>query len=395
MYDLDAIRNQIDLRSMVEEAGGVFKRNNSICPIHGGDNPTALGLYDDGKRWHCFTRCPQGENDGDVIDFYRLWKRIEFKDAVQELAQRAGLDPNGNGARPQPVKRIAPPPPPPAASPGEIWQARVNKLLAYGYQELRQADGEAARRYLLQERGLAERTWEAFQLGYIPKDIYDLNTNWGLDGGKVYIPKGIMIPCTQGETIWYLKVRRPVPEERTGSLADYIGVTDKYPGMKFGGPRGGKKALFGSDLWIGMPVLILTEGEWDCMLAWQEGAGLADYGTLGAAKNTIDIYGVMELARYSSILVVHDADQAGEEARSYWQEMRKTLPRIRTIQPPDHDLSDYHHDGMDLRLWIAEQVGTQMEQLLGRMDAKRYPEIRAEWEKIYASISEILEFSKI
>ncbi len=71
------ILERADLRGLAERAGAAFnppgRGTASRCPLHGGDNPTAFHLYrgsDGRQRWHCFTRCPQGQNDGDAIGFY-------------------------------------------------------------------------------------------------------------------------------------------------------------------------------------------------------------------------------------------------------------------------------------------------------------------------------------
>jgi DNA primase len=121
------------------------------------------------------------------------------------------------------------------------------------------------------------------------------------------------------------------------------------PGPKFSGPRGGKSTLFGSDLWTGHQTLILTEGEWDCMLCWQLANDLADFATLGGASHRANYIDLTSLARFQKILAVYDSDEAGDQARKYLS----SIPRIRTVTPPAHDLTDYFRLGGDLRTWIA------------------------------------------
>ena len=88
VHDLDLIRERVDLHDLAEEAGAEFRGDSSRCPLHGGDNPTAFHVYENGRKWHCFTNCTDGENDGDVFSFYMRWKGVEFKEAVKEFLDR-------------------------------------------------------------------------------------------------------------------------------------------------------------------------------------------------------------------------------------------------------------------------------------------------------------------
>src|SRR5512142_589032 len=93
--DVHELLQRLDLREMAEAAGASFARAaSSTCPLHpDADNPTAFHLYcgrDGIWRWHCFTRCPAGQNDGDAISFYMRWRHVDFATALRELARREG-----------------------------------------------------------------------------------------------------------------------------------------------------------------------------------------------------------------------------------------------------------------------------------------------------------------
>jgi len=389
VHDLDLIRERVDLHDLAEEAGAEFRGDSSRCPLHGGDNPTAFHVYENGRKWHCFTNCTDGENDGDVFSFYMRWKGVEFKEAVKELARRAGAIDLAKASSPRGEQIKALP-----KAPGEEWRARAERFVDWAQEQLLSEAGAQARAYLLAERGLDEHIWEVYRLGYCPMEIYDNPTKWGFPakasnpgvsnpGKKIWLPKGIVIPGIYEGQLWYVKVRRPVDR-----LADYLGPVETMAKAKFGGPRGGIAALFGAETWIGRPVLMLVEGEWDCMLAWKEAAGLCDVGTLGSGKNRADVVDLAALARYPAVLVVYDMDQAGDEARRYWKKVQESVPRIQIVKPPDHDLTDYRNHGGDLRKWIAEQVGVQMESLMTMLDKKRYPNAWEEWDEIRKSAEE-------
>jgi len=391
MHDLDLIRERIDLHDLAEEAGAEFRNDSSRCPLHGGDNPTAFHVYENGRKWHCFTNCTEGENDGDVFAFYMRWKGVEFKEAVRELAARAAVD--GSRPHPQPLSqgergaaKAALP-----KVPGEEWRIRAERFVEWAHEQLLSEAGAQARAYLLAERGLDEHIWEVYRLGYCPMELYDRPERWGLNSGKkIWLPKGIVIPGIYEGQLWYVKVRRPVDER----LADYLGAVETMTKAKFGGPRGGVLALFGAETWIGRPVLMLVEGEWDCMLTWKEAAGLCDVGTLGSGRSRADVVDLVALARYPAVLVVYDMDQAGDEARRYWKKVQESVPRIQIVTPPDHDLTDYRNHGGNLRRWIAEQVGGQMESLMAMLDKKHYPNAWEEWQAIKMAAEEWAVFGE-
>lgn len=98
MFDIDAILLKSDLLSYVEKAGGKPKgranRYACACPLHGGDNPTALSIYNkDGKwLWNCFTGSCGG---GDAIKFVEVWQGLDFKRACEWINGGAIEDAQG------------------------------------------------------------------------------------------------------------------------------------------------------------------------------------------------------------------------------------------------------------------------------------------------------------
>jgi hypothetical protein len=392
----------ITLRSLAEQAGAVFHPSGrnlvSTCPLHHGDNPRAFHLYRQGSRWHCFTRCPQAENDGDLIGFYMRWKKFEFPQALRELVSLAGLggqvdlyprsiapasiaipasflhalDQNRLAAVPIFTSSLLNPPSLPAslaslssrpASPA--WQHRACAFLEYAQRQLNHPRrGERVREYLARERGLTPETQAAFQLGYNPGPVLDDRSAWGIElaessNQKVFLPWGIVIPGFVKGQLCHLKIRRPTPSD---SLAAYLapsqGASPAFPhprpSPKYLSVLGSRPLLFGCDHFNKHPVLLLTEGEFDCLLAWQFGQELAregvpfDTATLGSASNRVDFHSRPALLTHEHILAVYDDDPAGDQAR----QALSSVPRVQVIPPPDHDLTDYWRKGGDLRAWL-------------------------------------------
>jgi CHC2 zinc finger len=66
------ISDDTDLRRMGRDSHG-------RCPLHGGDNPTALSVSPESGLWHCFT-CDDG---GDIFQWIMLTKDVDFPEAVK------------------------------------------------------------------------------------------------------------------------------------------------------------------------------------------------------------------------------------------------------------------------------------------------------------------------
>ncbi len=381
MYDLETIRNTVSLSALAEEAGAQFSnphRLTSRCPLpkHAGDRSSkAFTIFDNGRKWKCHSSCPSDANGGDVFAFYMAWKGVDFKTAVAELAERASVAPSTQVTTPKsdpiPAAPIAPVP---------TWRARAEKFITWAEGNL--ATHTGAQEYLEQERGLSPITWRAFRLGYNPTNLYDDPTKWGLDGKKIWLPRGIVIPGFWQNEPSYIKIRRSLPGQTLGRYIGDWNSQDTLHDVKFGGPRGGVACLFHLELLGHYPILVLTEGEWDTMLLWEYCPDLCDVGTLGGAASKLDVVDLSILTRYLAVLVIHDDDKAGEMGRQYISDLRTRFPRMQSIQPPAHDLTDFWKAGGDLRAWLAGQVARVLENALGQLNL-RSPVI-ADWSRVAA-----------
>jgi hypothetical protein len=99
MANTEYINSQIDIRAVAEAAGAHFRGNSSACPIHGGDNPTAFSIFDDGRAWKCWTHtaeCNAGGHDGIALlmalngwTFKEVCEKYDKPIDPQEAAKRA------------------------------------------------------------------------------------------------------------------------------------------------------------------------------------------------------------------------------------------------------------------------------------------------------------------
>ncbi len=373
MYDLQTIRHTISLPALAEEAGAQFDNPHRLlsrCPLprHAGDRSSkAFTIFDNDQKWKCHSSCPADANGGDVFSFYMAWKGVDFKTALAELAERASVAPTQKTGFAAP--QILPPAP---IAPEPAWRTRAGQFIAWAEGNLAKHPG--ALEYLEKERGLSPETIKAFRLGYNPSNLYDDPARWGLDGKKIWLPRGIVIPGFWQKQPSYIKIRRALPGQAIGKYIGEWTEQDGLPDVKFGGPRGGVACIFRLEMTEAWPVLVLTEGEWDAMLLWEYGPDLCDAATLGGAATKLDSLDLSLLTRYLAVLVVHDDDSAGEKGRQYIRELHQRFGRVQAIQPPAHDLTDFWksgnpsaHSGQDIRTWLADQVARALDEVLSPM----------------------------
>ncbi|HJV32741.1 MAG TPA: DNA primase [Patescibacteria group bacterium] len=152
MTTAEEIKQKLDLIDVVGEyvrltpAGGQSMRG--LCPFHGEKTPSFYA-HRDKQFWHCFG-CSEG---GDVFTFYQKMENVDFRDALKELARRAGVqlpefDPKADSER--------------AAALSVLEDAS-----RYYEAALKHAAGTRAQAYLA-KRGVKPETVAEFRIGYAP-----------------------------------------------------------------------------------------------------------------------------------------------------------------------------------------------------------------------------------
>lgn len=157
--------------------------------------------------------------------------------------------------------------------------------------------------------------------------------------------------------LWYVQVRRPLAGEPLLAYLDGD-VPAWRPEAKYMALKGSAgKALFGAGGLAGREVLLLCEGEFDAMLAWQELHDLVDVVALGGAtKGNHGLPGRwrLRLLHYRAILAAYDADGAGQAgAAKIAAHSRRVVP---VTVPSGGDLTGFWRDGGDLRGWLGEKM---------------------------------------
>jgi DNA primase len=156
MTDLQEIKNRLDLVDVVQDYGVQLRKSGrnyaGFCPFHPNSRTPAFYVFPESQTWRCFGACAEG---GDVFSFVMKKNGWEFKEALVELAKRAGVTLEDH--RPKDAAREA----------AETRQvALLDAASNYYHQLLLHApQAEAARRYVA-ERALNDDTVAAFRLGF-------------------------------------------------------------------------------------------------------------------------------------------------------------------------------------------------------------------------------------
>ena len=156
MSVIDDVKSRLDIVEVVsgyvpelKKAGRTWKAR---CPFHSERTPS-FAVDPERQTWHCFGSCSTG---GDVIEFVRKVENLDFREALQRLAERAGVElrqqsPREREEREQHERLLAA-----NEAAAVFWQAA-----------LAGAEGAEARAYA-ERRGLDDATVRAWQLGFAP-----------------------------------------------------------------------------------------------------------------------------------------------------------------------------------------------------------------------------------
>ena len=152
---VDEIKRRVDLVEYIGRTTRLQKSGRNfrgLCPFHTEKTPSFY-VFTDRATWRCFGSCGEG---GDLFSFVQKRDSVEFKEALRELAREAGVELTaGSSERRSRVERLA---------------SAMAAAVAYYEQQLAGADGEAARAYLTEKRGIRTDTTAAFHLGWAPDD---------------------------------------------------------------------------------------------------------------------------------------------------------------------------------------------------------------------------------
>jgi DNA primase len=295
---LEIVGETVELR----RAGTLYK---GLCPFHGEKTPSFI-VTPDRDTWHCFG-C--GEH-GDIFTFLMRRDGLEFREALERLAERAGVEISERSAQEDRLRR-------------RLREALEAAIAWYREVLLQARQAEAARAYL-GERGIRSETQERFGLGYAP-NTWDALVRRLRDRGfrdAELTGAGLASPSGRGGVYDRFRGRIIIP------IRDASGRPVGLGGRILPGAEGPKylnspatplfdksRTLYAIDLAkAGIrreKLAVIVEGYTDVMAAHQAG-----FDNVVASLGTALTGGQVELAtRYAdAVALAYDVDLAGEAA---------------------------------------------------------------------------------
>jgi len=303
----------LNLKRVASTGGGEFA---GPCPFCGGVD--RFRVQPANNIWLC-RNCTDGVWR-DVIDFIARRDNLSIAQAAAKLTD--GLKVTETKPAPK-ITRPAYGPPP------LEWQDQARQAVKDCQETLYTEAGARALAYL-EKRGFTPETLRRFSIGY----------SRGYKSGDLWIPEGITIPGFIDGAIWYLKIRTNEQEGKP-----------KYTLVKGSKPA----AIFNADSLRAADNCLITEGEFNAMIATQELGGLIPVASMGgSASNRIDLatWGVYFML-HKLVLALFDNDSAGETGSIALYAALGDRVKLAAL-PDGHDLNSYHQAGFSLKAWIND-----------------------------------------
>lgn len=315
----------VDARVPLKKAG---KNYQACCPFHGEKTPS-FTVSQDKQFYHCFG-C--GEH-GNAISFLMEFDRLDFVDAVEELASHCGMEVvrEENNASPAEQRRQQ-----------QIYQQKqddyelMNQVSRFYQQQLKvTSDKETAINYL-KGRGLSGEVVKRFGIGYI-SDAWDgMMRVFSVNGqaNQQLVDLGMAIQGDKNRPYDRFRGRIMFPiRDKRGRVIGFGGrvLGDEKPkylnspetriyhkGQELYGLYEAKQAN------KNLQRLVVVEGYMDVVALAQHGVdyAVASLGTSTTAEQLQTLFRTVK-----EVICCYDGDRAGRDAA--WRAMENALPLIR------------------------------------------------------------------
>ncbi len=299
------ISDRLDLVDIVSETVQLKRKGNrfwGLCPFHQEKTPS-FSVTPGKNMFYCFG-CHSG---GDLFSFVMKRDGLEFREAVESLAARAGVT----------IRTLNP-----AVSDKRKQAVEMNQAAArYYHQMLMEGRAAAAMKYL-QERGIESETLEKFQLGFAP-DQWNALGDYLLQKGfsPQQLKQSGLIKRSESRDSFYDIFRKRIMFPIYHYNGDIIGFGGRI--MDEGVPKylntpetevfSKRNTLYG--LYQGKEALrrlnraYLVEGYMDCIKLHQAGI----YNTVATLGTALTQDQARLIRRYcEEVVLLYDGDEAGQ-----------------------------------------------------------------------------------
>ncbi|HLP16833.1 MAG TPA: DNA primase [Bacteroidota bacterium] len=308
---IEEVRNATDIVDYIGRYVKLKKRGKSylgVCPFHNEKTPS-FNVSSDKQMYYCFG-CHRG---GDVIKFAMEWDKITYPEAIEMLAERAGIH------MPTTERETA------AVNESELLHNACRFAGRYYYGNLQTPEGKFAYDYF-RARGFTDKTITTFGLGYAMRS-WDALLHKAKEEGITpeHLAKvGLLRTRDDGTQYDAFRGRAMFPIfTATGKVIAFgarkIYDDDTVPGKYINSPETSiykkSRVLYGlsqaKEAIREADAVILVEGYADLISVFQAGVKniVASSGTALTDEQ------IKLLSRYTkNVVFVYDADSAGAHA---------------------------------------------------------------------------------
>jgi DNA primase len=311
----------IGLRVPLKKAGREYK---ACCPFHG-EKTASFWVSPEKQFYHCFGCGAHGT----VLRFLMEHDRMAFPEAVEDLAQRLGLEvPREGGDAASNIRR-----------PEESLYELMARVASFYSETL--ARDERARQYLAR-RGLEREVIERFGIGFAPNSWNEVLRRFGANEAdrKQLADLGLIIERERGQIRdgerhydrFRDRIMFPIRDARGRVIAFGGRIIEQGEPKYLNSPE---TALFhkGRELYAlyetrrarsNLKRLLIVEGYMDAVRLHQSGITYA-VATLGTATTPEHFKRIFRLV--NEVVFAFDGDRAGRAAA--WRALQHALPEAR------------------------------------------------------------------
>ena len=312
MDQVEEVKSKVDIIEVISSYLPLKKAGRNfagLCPFHSEKTPSFM-VSPERQAFKCFG-CQEG---GDVFTFLQKVEGWEFREALEEMAKRAGV--KLANFRPSSGSKI------------KEKLIEINKLAAkfYKYLLTKHKIGISARDYL-KNRGMPPSLWDKFDLGYAPPGFENLTRFMAKKGFDLVdlATAGLIIGREAGSKSYFDRFRNrimfPLKDSRgtvlgfAGRLINETGREAKYINCPETPIYNKGSLLFGLDVARGAirekNEVVLVEGEFDVLSCHKAGI----FNVVASKGTALTDKQVATLARYSeNVVLCFDTDLAGDAA---------------------------------------------------------------------------------
>ncbi|MFN1514264.1 DNA primase [Vibrio owensii] len=316
----------IDARVKLKKKG---KNYGACCPFHNEKTPS-FSVSQEKQFYHCFG-CGA---HGNAIDFIMEFERLEFVEAIEELASYLGLDVpreqrSGGGGQFKSGPQAS-------SSEKRSLYDLMGSIAQFYRNQLKQPASKVAIEYL-KDRGLSGEIVQKFGIGYVADEWDLVRKNFGQnkDNQDMLVTGGMLIENDKGNRYDRFRGRIMFPiRDRRGRVIGFGGRvlgdgTPKYLNSPETPIFHKGKELYGLyevlQSYREPPRILVVEGYMDVVALAQYGV---DYSVASLGTSTTGDHIQMLFRQTNTVVCCYDGDRAGKEAA--WRALENALQYLKT-----------------------------------------------------------------